>query len=98
MDKEKETSGKYWNKLKQKLNEEGRQLVTFCHQLKLKSHKDGQRYKTDVVNTGEKIAGEARKKIEKETGKSVIASANATSLNTVVTGMLEEVAAKNHNE
>ena len=32
---------KYWNKLKQRLKEEGSQLVTNCHQLKLKSPKDG---------------------------------------------------------
>lgn len=28
---------KYWNKLKQRLKEEGNELVTNCHQLKLKS-------------------------------------------------------------
>ena len=28
-------SRKYWNKLKQRLNEEGSQLVTNCHQLKM---------------------------------------------------------------
>lgn len=32
---------KYWNKLKQRLKEEGSQLVTNCHQLKMKSPKDG---------------------------------------------------------
>ena len=42
---------KYWNKLKQRLKEEGSQLVTNCHQLKLPSHKDGKLYKTDVANT-----------------------------------------------
>jgi len=42
---------KYWNKLKQRLIEEGNQLVTNCHQLKMKSPKDGKRYKTDVANT-----------------------------------------------
>ena len=42
---------KYWNKLKQRLSEEGNELVTNCHQLKLKSPKDGKRYKTDVANT-----------------------------------------------
>ena len=42
---------KYWNKLKQRLKEEGSQLVTNCHQLKMKSPKDGKRYKTDVANT-----------------------------------------------
>ena len=42
---------KYWNKLKQRLNEEGSQLVTNCHQLKMRSPKDGKRYNTDVANT-----------------------------------------------
>ena len=42
---------KYWNKLKQRLNDEGSQLVTNCHQLKMKSPKDGKRYNTDVANT-----------------------------------------------
>ena len=42
---------KYWNKLKQRLKEEGSELVTNCHQLKLKSVKDGKRYVTDVANT-----------------------------------------------
>ncbi len=30
-----QTARKYWNKLKQRLNEEGGQLVTNCHRLKL---------------------------------------------------------------
>ena len=42
---------KYWNKLKQRLKEEGSQLVTNCHQLKMKSPKDGKKYNTDVANT-----------------------------------------------
>lgn len=29
------TGRKYWNKLKQRLKEEGNELVTFCHQLKM---------------------------------------------------------------
>jgi len=41
---------KYWNKLKQRLKEEGNELVTICHQLKLKSPKDGKRYNTDVAD------------------------------------------------
>ncbi len=40
---------KYWNKLKQRLREEGNESVTNCHQLKLKSS-DGKYYKTDVVD------------------------------------------------
>ena len=47
------TARKYWNKVKQRLSEEGCVLVTKCHQLKLKSPKDGKRYKTDVANTEE---------------------------------------------
>ena len=42
-------SRKYWNKLKQRLVEEGCELVTNCHQLKLVSPKDGKRYLTDVA-------------------------------------------------
>ena len=42
---------KYWNKLKQRLTMEGSQLVTNCHQLKMKSPKDGKMYKTDCANT-----------------------------------------------
>ena len=45
------TARKYWNKLKQRLTAEGSELVTKCHQLKLKSPKDGKRYNTDVANT-----------------------------------------------
>ena len=40
---------KYWNKLKQRLKEEGNESVTNCHQLKLKA-RDGKYYKTDVVD------------------------------------------------
>lgn len=44
------TGRKYWNKLKQRLNEEGSQLVTNCHQLKMKAA-DGRRRLTDVAST-----------------------------------------------
>ncbi|WP_462361437.1 BRO-N domain-containing protein [Parvimonas micra] len=43
-------AGAYWRKLKQRLNAEGSEVVTFCHALKLKSHKDGKMYKTDVAD------------------------------------------------
>ncbi len=43
-------SRKYWNKLKQRLNEEGSQLVTNCHQLKMTAQ-DGKKRLTDVANT-----------------------------------------------
>lgn len=39
---------KYWNKLKQRLKEEGNETVTNCHQLKLKAA-DGKMRKTDVA-------------------------------------------------
>ena len=41
----------YWKVLKNRLNKEGSQLVSSCNQLKMKSPKDGKRYKTDVANT-----------------------------------------------
>ena len=41
---------KYWNKLKQRLKEEGSQLVTNCHQLKMTAQ-DGKKRMTDVANT-----------------------------------------------
>lgn len=40
----------YWRKLKQRLVEEGSEVVTFCHGLKLKSP-DGKKYLTDCANT-----------------------------------------------
>ena len=40
---------KYWNKLKQRLKEEGNEMVTNCHQLKLKASDDKYRL-TDVVD------------------------------------------------
>ncbi len=42
------TARKYWNKLKQRLAEEGSQLVTDCHQLKLTAA-DGKQRLTDVA-------------------------------------------------
>lgn len=41
---------KYWNKLKQRLSEEGSQLVTNCHQLKMKAA-DGKMRLTDCATT-----------------------------------------------
>lgn len=41
---------KYWNKLKQRLKEEGNETVTNCHQLKLKAA-DGKMRLTDVATT-----------------------------------------------
>jgi len=44
------TARKYWNKLKQRLSEEGSELVTICHQLKLLAA-DGKLRETDVLNS-----------------------------------------------
>ncbi|GHU60342.1 hypothetical protein FACS1894121_0080 [Bacteroidia bacterium] len=43
---------KYWNKLKQRLKEEGNELVTNCHHLKLLAP-DGKMRLTDVADTEE---------------------------------------------
>lgn len=45
----------------------------------------------EVAQSGGKIAGDARKNIEAQTGKPVITSDNAARLNEVVTGMIEGV-------
>ena len=42
-------SGAYWRKLKQHLKEEGSEVVTFCHELKLEAS-DGKKYRTDCAN------------------------------------------------
>ena len=44
-----QTARKYWNKLKERLNQEGSQLVTNCHQLKMTAG-DGKQRLTDVAN------------------------------------------------
>jgi len=41
---------KYWNKLSQRLREEGSEMVTICHQLKLPAT-DGKLYATDCAST-----------------------------------------------
>ena len=46
-----EKSRNYWKWLKNKLNEEGSQLVSITNQLKMKSKKDGKNYLTDTLNT-----------------------------------------------
>lgn len=43
-----QTARKYWNKLKERLNKEGSQLVTNCHQLKMVAE-DGKQRLTDVA-------------------------------------------------
>jgi DNA-damage-inducible protein D len=44
-----QTARKYWNKLKERLKEEGSQSVTECHRLKLPAA-DGKSYLTDVAS------------------------------------------------
>ena len=44
------TARKYWNKLKQRLKEEGNETVTNCHQFKLRAA-DGKMRLTDVADT-----------------------------------------------
>ena len=43
-------AGAYWRKLKQRLIQEGSEVVTICHGLKLPAA-DGKRYTTDCANT-----------------------------------------------
>ena len=45
-----QTARKYWNKLKERLNKEGNQTVTNCHQLKMRAA-DGKMRQTDVADT-----------------------------------------------
>lgn len=45
-----QTARKYWNKIKQRLKNEGSELVTNCHRLKLPAQ-DGKLRETDVLNT-----------------------------------------------
>ena len=45
-----QTSRKYWNKLKQRLKEEGNQTVTDCHAFKMQAA-DGKMRQTDVADT-----------------------------------------------
>ena len=45
-----QTARKYWNKLKQRLKDEGSELVTNCHRLKLVAQ-DGKLRETDVLDT-----------------------------------------------
>ncbi len=42
-------AGAYWRKLKQRLNQEESEVVTFCHKLKLEAN-DGKKYATDCAN------------------------------------------------
>ena len=48
--KDYQTARKYWNKLKQRLKDEGNETVTNCHQLKMQAS-DGKMRLTDVADT-----------------------------------------------
>lgn len=50
-DSDYEKSRNYWKWLKNKLDEEGSQLVSNTNQLRMKSPKDGKSYLTDVLDT-----------------------------------------------
>ncbi len=60
------TAHKYWNKLKQRLKEEGSQLVTNCRQYKLTAA-DGKERLTDCAT-----AKRARMELEDKTGRPVV--------------------------
>ena len=72
---------KYWNKLKQRLNEEESETVTFCHQLKLPAP-DGKMRITDcaVAKRGGNVAGAARKQTEAELGHTIVSDENYLAL------------------
>ena len=73
------TGRKYWNKLKQRLKEESSELVTNCHQLKMRAA-DGN------------VAGVARKALEAETGRTVVTAQNAESFRQLVTDIVTDAA------
>ncbi len=52
----------------------------------------------DIAKRGGRVAGDARKAIEKESGRPVITSENAAQLNTVVVTMIEDVAESTSEE
>ena len=58
-------AGAYWRKLKQRLKEEGSEVVTFCHGLKLPAP-DGKLRETDCANTEGIFRLESRKKLERK--------------------------------
>ncbi len=52
---------------------------------------EGLRENVEVARSGGKVAGDARKAIEQQTGVPVITSKNAVQLNQVVTNLIESV-------
>ena len=80
------TGRKYWNKLKQRLKEEGSEPVTNCHQLKMLAA-DGKHRLTDVATTEQVL------RIIQS-----IPSKNAAQLNDVVANLIEETAKGTDND
>ena len=56
---------------------------------------DGLEENKEVSRQGGRIAGNARKEIEEETGRPVITSQNAKQLQSAVTGLIEGVTSEN---
>ena len=54
-------------------------------------HPQGFEENRGVARRGGKVAGDARRAIEKETGRAVVTNQNAAELNAVVTGVIETV-------
>jgi prophage antirepressor-like protein len=81
-DSDYQTARKYWNKLKQRLKEEGNETVTNCHQLKFKAP-DGKMRLTDVADTEQlfrliqSIPSKKAEPFKQQLGHSVISSAKA---------------------
>ena len=97
------TGRKYWNKLKQRLKDEGNELVTNCHQLKMRAEASttdiakaeqpqGFDENQKVARRGGNVAGVARKALEAETGKPVVTAQNAESFRQLVTDIITDAA------
>ena len=97
----------YWKVLKKRLKDEGNELVTNCNQLKMKSHKDGKMYMTDVAD----IQGIFRiiqsipspkaepfkmwlSEVGKETGQPLITPKNVIDLGQLIDDVTKEVSSK----
>lgn len=57
------TGRKYWNKLKQRLKEEGSELVTNCHQLKMTAVDLLRRNKMQKIGDSQKVRATARRQV-----------------------------------
>lgn len=73
------TARKYWNQLKRRLQKEGSQLVTSCHQLKMQAA-DGKQRLTDVATAQTLLrlvqSMQARQQLESQTGRRVVSGEN----------------------